>query len=111
MSNQLKDILKDAREMLGLSLREAAKKAGVSNPYLSQIENGAIPAPHILFKLAKAYNLSYEKLMIAAGHLKREPGGIPEANTIALSAAKDLNEEEKREVIEFIKYLRSKRNQ
>jgi transcriptional regulator with XRE-family HTH domain len=111
MENQLKDILKNARMMLGLTLRDAAKKSGISSPYVSQIESGKIPAPRILDKLAKAYGISYEKLMIAAGHLKPGTRGNPDASDIALSATKDLNEDEKLEVIEFIKFLRSKRKE
>ena len=40
MSQELKDILKEARERKGLSLRELAKQADVSYAYLSKIEHG-----------------------------------------------------------------------
>ena len=106
---RLRIILKNSRKVLGLSLREAAKKSGVSNPYISQIEAGMIPAPRILYQLAKGYGLNFEELMVVAGHLKPKAGDIPDAENIILSAAKDLTEQEKREVISFIKYLVFKR--
>jgi transcriptional regulator with XRE-family HTH domain len=54
-----------------MSLREAAERAGVSNPYLSLIERGERKAPHpnILKKLAAAYEIEFNKLMKIAGYL------------------------------------------
>lgn len=63
--------LKRAREKKGLSIRRLANIAGVSGAYLSQIETGTreAPSPHILRRLAPVLGVSYEELMIAAGHL------------------------------------------
>ena len=52
-------ILKFARKVSGLSLRDVAKKTGLSNPYISQLENGHIEEPSFfkIVKLLKLYNL------------------------------------------------------
>ncbi|HEY7465290.1 MAG TPA: helix-turn-helix domain-containing protein [Dehalococcoidia bacterium] len=49
--------LRLTRTLVGLSLRKAAAKAGVSAAYLSQLEAGAVrePSPRVLYGLAKAY--------------------------------------------------------
>ena len=65
------EYLKGLREKQRLSLRDVEKQAGVSNPYLGQIEQGNRPPPHpnILKKLAPVYFVSVEVLMRAAGYL------------------------------------------
>jgi transcriptional regulator with XRE-family HTH domain len=65
--------LKALREKQRLSLREVQELCGVSNAYLSQIESGKrknAPQPKILEKLAEAYRVSFNELLIAAGYLK-----------------------------------------
>ena len=49
--------LRITRTLVGLSLRKAAAKAGVSAAYLSQLEAGAVrePSPRVLYGLARAY--------------------------------------------------------
>lgn len=63
MSKELKDILKEAREEKGLSLRELAKQADVSYAYLSKIEHGLrVPSDPKLQTLSKILDLSYADL-------------------------------------------------
>ena len=51
-----------------LSLRQLAEQAGVSNPYLSQIERGLRkPSAEVLQQIAKALRISAEQLYIRAG--------------------------------------------
>lgn len=60
------------------SYRDAAKRAGISHTYLSVIEKGidvrsgspVNPTPETLKALAKAYNHSYDDLMIRAGYME-----------------------------------------
>ena len=59
----LKQTLKEAREeKMKWGLREAARRTGIHNAHLSQIESGVIarPDPNILFTLATAYGLDYD---------------------------------------------------
>src|SRR5690349_16762597 len=58
-----------------LSLRQLAEQAGVSNPYLSQIERGLRrPSAEVLQQLAKALRVSAEQLYIRAGIVSPEVG-------------------------------------
>src|SRR6195952_3009032 len=66
----LGDYIRDQRETSKISLRQLAKSAGVSNPYLSQIERGLRrPSAEILQQIAKALRISAEALYIQAGFL------------------------------------------
>jgi transcriptional regulator with XRE-family HTH domain len=65
--------IKAQRELAQVSIRQLADKAGVSNPYLSQIERGLRkPSADVLNQIAKALRVSAEVLYIQAGML--EPG-------------------------------------
>src|SRR5689334_474208 len=54
-----------------MSLRQLAEQAGVSNPYLSQIERGLRkPSAEVLQQIAKALRISAEQIYVQAGILK-----------------------------------------
>lgn len=62
--------IRERRRSGGLSLRKLASMAGVSNPYLSQIERGLRrPSAEILNGIAKALRISAETLYVQAGIL------------------------------------------
>jgi transcriptional regulator with XRE-family HTH domain len=66
----LGDFIREQRGAAQISLRQLAKAAGVSNPYLSQIERGLRkPSAEILQQIAKALRISAEALYIQAGIL------------------------------------------
>src|ERR1700746_2800526 len=69
------------REAAQVSVRQLAEKAGVSNPYLSQIERGLRkPSAEVLNQIAKALRVSAEVLYIRAGILEpREPSAVRHA--------------------------------
>ena len=68
--NSLGDYLREQRQSAKLSLRQLAELAGVSNPYLSQIERGLKkPSAEILQQLAKGLEVSAESLYVHAGIL------------------------------------------
>lgn len=63
--------LREQRDAAGMSLRQLAEQAGVSNPYLSQIERGLRkPSAEVLQQLAKALRISAEQVYVQAGILK-----------------------------------------
>jgi transcriptional regulator with XRE-family HTH domain len=63
--------LREQRDAAGMSLRQLAEQAGVSNPYLSQIERGLRkPSAEVLQQLAKALRISAEQIYVQAGILK-----------------------------------------
>jgi transcriptional regulator with XRE-family HTH domain len=78
---KLGDFIREQRETAKISLRELAKSAGVSNPYLSQIERGLRkPSAEILQQIAKGLRISAETLYIQAGILaQREASPVVDA--------------------------------
>jgi transcriptional regulator with XRE-family HTH domain len=76
MTTKLSKQLKTARLKLNLTLRDIEKSAGgkISNPYISQLENGNVtnPSPEILRWLSRELKLDYVKLMMTAGHITKK---------------------------------------
>jgi transcriptional regulator with XRE-family HTH domain len=71
----LGDYLREQRVSARLSLRQLAEQAGVSNPYLSQIERGLRrPSAEVLQQLAKALRISAEQLYLRAGIVSPDEG-------------------------------------
>jgi transcriptional regulator with XRE-family HTH domain len=67
--------IREQREAAKISLRQLSKLAGVSNPYLSQIERGLRrPSAEILQQIAKALRISAEALYVQAGILDERYG-------------------------------------
>jgi transcriptional regulator with XRE-family HTH domain len=103
--------LRRIRKNLNLTLRAVEEKTGISNAYLSQLENNKIfcPSPKVLYKLAECYQVSYEYLMKLAGYPTTEKKQMP-AFRIS-SSLDDLTPEEKEKVLEFIQFLKSRRRE
>jgi transcriptional regulator with XRE-family HTH domain len=75
-------LIKSQREVARMSVRRLAELAGVSNPYLSQIERGLRkPSAEILQQIAKALQISAETLYERAGFLNPDASarGVREA--------------------------------
>src|SRR3954447_5695459 len=71
----LGDYLREQRVSARLSLRQLAEQAGVSNPYLSQIERGLRrPSAEVMQQLAKALRISAEQLYLRAGIVSPDEG-------------------------------------
>ena len=67
--------IRDQRRTARLSLRKLSELAGISNPYLSQIERGLRkPSAEILQAIAKALRISAETLYVRAGILEERDG-------------------------------------
>ncbi len=79
----LGDYLRQQRQASRLSLRQLADAAGVSNPYLSQIERGLRkPSAEILQQIAKGLRISAETLYVRAGILDERVGDAEVAAAI-----------------------------
>jgi transcriptional regulator with XRE-family HTH domain len=110
--NELGGVLADLRTAKGFSLREVeeATGKGVSNAYLSQLENGRIqkPSPNVLHSLSEVYAVPYEALMEKAGYLlpSEETGG--RRRGLAAFAIDDLTAEEEEELLKYLAFLRSR---
>ena len=87
VSNAAVDIgsfIRSQREAAQVSVRQLAEKAGVSNPYLSQIERGLRkPSADVLSQIAKALRVSAEVLYIRAGIL--EPSETNEVRDVIIT--------------------------
>ncbi len=94
------DFIREQREQAQVSMRQLAKTAGVSNPYLSQIERGLRkPSAEILQQIAKGLRISAEQLYVHAGILDTRDG---DAETIAaLLADSALTERQKNVLVEI----------
>ena len=70
LGNSLGDYLREQRVLAKLSVRQLSALAGISNPYLSQIERGVKrPSAEILQQIAKGLSISAETLYVQAGLL------------------------------------------
>jgi transcriptional regulator with XRE-family HTH domain len=76
LGRDIGDYIKQQRSSAKISLRQLSKLAGVSNPYLSQIERGLRkPSAEILQQIAKGLRISAEALYVQAGILNVAHGG------------------------------------
>jgi transcriptional regulator with XRE-family HTH domain len=82
--DELGGYIRHQRESAALSLRKLAKIAGVSNPYLSQIERGLRkPSAEILQAIAKALEISSETLYVKAGILEERDDAVDVEEALA----------------------------
>ncbi|MET9371675.1 helix-turn-helix domain-containing protein [Streptomyces griseoflavus] len=107
----LGEYLREQRRNAQLSLRQLADAAGVSNPYLSQIERGLRkPSAEVLQQVAKALRISAETLYVRAGILDAERDGEEhrrEGGTrAALLADPTLTERQKQVLLQIYESFR-----
>ncbi|MEY3615003.1 MAG: hypothetical protein RLZZ518_3 [Actinomycetota bacterium] len=91
--------IRQQREIAQQSIRDLAKRAGVSNPYLSQIERGLRkPSADILQQIARALEISAETLYERAGMLDPKEA---QGNAVVDAVANDirLNDEQKQAML------------
>jgi transcriptional regulator with XRE-family HTH domain len=92
------------RENAKVSLRQLARTAGVSNPYLSQVERGLrTPSAEILQQIARGLRISAEALYVRAGILEERPAG---AVTDAVLADPHLSERHKQALLDVYRSFR-----
>jgi transcriptional regulator with XRE-family HTH domain len=99
------DYIREQRHAAQVSLRQLAKAAGVSNPYLSQVERGLRkPSAEILQQIAKALRISAEQLYVHAGILDERVGD--DTVTGALLGDTGLTERQKQVLLEIYESFR-----
>jgi transcriptional regulator with XRE-family HTH domain len=104
---ELGSFIREQRGSARLSLRRLSELAGISNPYLSQIERGLRrPSAEILQQIAKALRISAETLYVQAGILEA-PDGAPDLTRLIMSD-RSLNEEQKQALVRI--YLSFRRD-
>lgn len=106
----LADELKRLRRQCRMSLRQVEQRTGVSNAYLSQLENRHVlnPSPHLLRKLAEAYGVPHEQLLRAAGYVDAKPIELP-PRIAALLAGVQLSNDQEQQLASFVRTLISRR--
>jgi transcriptional regulator with XRE-family HTH domain len=104
LGRDIGDYIRQQRSTAKISLRQLSKLAGVSNPYLSQIERGLRkPSAEILQQIAKGLRISAEALYVQAGILDLPTGG-PVADSIRADA--ELNERQKQVLLDVYESFR-----
>src|SRR5437870_9589434 len=101
----LGEFIREQRRVARLSLRKLSEQAGISNPYLSQIERGLRrPSAEILQQIAKGLRISAEALYVQAGILedRRPDSGV----RAAVLADPELAERQKQVLLEIYESFR-----
>ncbi|WP_433082871.1 helix-turn-helix domain-containing protein [Dactylosporangium sp. CA-052675] len=95
--------IRDLRRNARISLRQLAEQAGVSNPYLSQIERGLRkPSAEVLAQLAGALRVSTPLMYLRAGLLEREGHDV----LSAIAADSDLTVAQKQSLTQIYETFR-----
>ncbi len=107
---ELGEFIRDQRHVGQLSLRKLSEMAGISNPYLSQIERGLRkPSAEILRQIAAALHISAETLYVRAGILD-EPGS-PTDLIAEIRRTTDLDDEQKRALVQLYEMFRREQSE
>jgi transcriptional regulator with XRE-family HTH domain len=97
---RLGDYIREQREGAAISLRRLALDAGVSNPYLSQIERGLRkPSAEVLQQIAKGLRISAEQLYVRAGLLEERESGLAVESAVVSDPA--ISERQKRVLLDI----------
>ncbi|NKQ55071.1 helix-turn-helix transcriptional regulator [Amycolatopsis sp. K13G38] len=104
IASDIGEYIRQQRNNAKISLRQLSKLAGVSNPYLSQIERGVRkPSAEILQQIAKGLRISAEALYVQAGILDLPTGGpVPDA----IRADTELTERQKQILLDVYESFR-----
>ena len=101
----LGEFIREQRRVGHLSLRKLSEMAGISNPYLSQIERGLRkPSAEILQQIARALEISSETLYVRAGILEERDTASDVVGEIRRDS--HLNEEQKRALVHIYQSFR-----
>ena len=100
--------IRQQREAAQISLRQLARQAGVSNPYLSQVERGLRrPSAEILAQIAHGLQISVESLLTMAGILEHPAGGADRVGVpAAITADPMLTERQKASLLDIYQLYR-----
>jgi transcriptional regulator with XRE-family HTH domain len=104
LSENIGEFIRDLRQNARISLRQLAEQAGVSNPYLSQIERGLRkPSAEVLQQLAMALRVSTPVMYLRAGLLDRTDG---QGVTTAIAGDPGLTEPQKQTLMQIYETFR-----
>ncbi|MCZ7529486.1 MAG: helix-turn-helix domain-containing protein [Acidimicrobiia bacterium] len=107
--HELGEFIREQRRSARLSLRKLSERAGISNPYLSQIERGLRkPSAEILQSIARGLQISAETLYIRAGILEERGESVDLETDIRVDPT--LNERQKQALVEIYRSFQAERD-
>lgn len=105
---ELGAFIREQRRSASLSLRKLSERAGISNPYLSQIERGLRkPSAEILQAIARGLRISAETLYVRAGIL--EERDVERDLIEEIRRDETLNERQKQALVEIYRSFQAER--
>ncbi len=105
--SSLGEYIREQREQAEVSLRQLARTAGVSNPYLSQVERGLKrPSAEILQQIAQGLRISAETLYVRAGLLEERDGEHVPTVAAAVAADPELTQRQRRALLDVYEAFR-----
>lgn len=109
-NNSLGSVLRQARDLKKLALRTVEEMTGISNAYLSQIENDKIkkPSADILHKLAGLYKIDFNYLLHVAGLVEKKSTDNSSFGKFVFSKD-NLTKEEEAELISYLQFMRGRK--
>lgn len=105
--------LRESRDLIPMTLRQVEEATGISNAYLSQLENDKIkkPSASVLYKLASIYKVDLNVLLSAAGIIeKKERESKKPSSEWAKRISfytEELTEEQKGKILDYVKFIKS----
>lgn len=103
-ASHIGEFIRQQRERSKMSLRRLADKAGISNPYLSQIERGLRkPSAEILKSLARGLSIQAESLYVQAGLL--DDSSVPPSVREAVEADEQLLPRQKQVLLDLYRNM------
>jgi transcriptional regulator with XRE-family HTH domain len=106
--------LRELREIKRFTLRQVEEATGISNAYLSQLENDKIgkPSANVLYKLSNIYNVELNTLLAAAGIIEKQAAPPHKLlNSIAFSTETPLTKEEEDALLSYLNFIRQQQKQ
>lgn len=99
-ATKLGEYIREQRSAAQISMRQLAKAADISNPYLSQVERGLRkPSAEILARIASGLRISAETLYVRAGLLEERSGDLTVIDSISEDTT--LTERQRRALLEI----------
>jgi transcriptional regulator with XRE-family HTH domain len=104
-------VIRQAREVRGLSGQDAARAAGISAAYLSKLETDGVkrPSPHVLHQLSLALTVPYAELMRLNGYHLPGESDRPPGETIGAALFASLTEDERDELVDYLAWYRARK--
>ena len=109
-NTSLGGVIRQARDLKKLSLRSVEEMTGISNAYLSQIENDKIkkPSADILHKLSTIYKIEFSYLLHIAGLVEKSSTENVSFGKFVFSKD-NLTKEEEEELIHYLQFIRQRK--